>query len=116
MSFNREKEISVRYRRIVPYSRCSPEGLTMESIETNIARALGGDPSPQQILIIRRISMKCLHIGEMERAHLRDGIALPKDYLSWCRELRLDLASLGMKRLATDQSLAEYLESEYGPS
>ena len=83
--------------------------------------ALGGDPSPQQVLILQRCSVKALRCAIAEREILkRDGDVsenVEKHYLRWARELREDLRLLGLERRARDSTdLKTYLKENYGTS
>jgi hypothetical protein len=88
-------------------------------IEAELTSALGGEPSPQQVLLIQRAAVKALRCAlvEIEILRLRGQIpdSLAQDYLRWARELRADLVALGLKRIPKNLSdLKSYVESTYG--
>ena len=95
-----------------------PDGPLIASIESGLTDALGGDPTPQQILLVQRVAVKALAVSQMERAYLEDGKALPPNYLAYTRELRMDLNTLGLDwvRGPKNDPLKAYLEDRYGNS
>ena len=89
----------------------------MAWIESTLTTAIP-DPSPQEVLILKRASVKAYRCDAIERQMLRnngDGVpeSLEKSYLRWCRELREDLKLLGLKRRPKPvETLAEILKEE----
>ncbi len=73
-------------------------------VESALATALGGDPSVQERLLIRRAAVKSMRLALMESELLKRGSdvseTLGRDYLRWSRELREDLRLLGLERRA----------------
>lgn len=101
------------------YDRRTREGRTLGQIEAGLAAALGGAPSPQQILILQRASIKAIRCALIEREMLKKGgrvaPSLEKRYLSFARSLREDLRTLGLKRKAAPvPELSRYVEEAYG--
>ena len=95
------------------------EGRTLNQIESALVSALGGAPSPQQILILQRASIKAIRCALIEKEMLRKGgkvaPSLEKRYLSFARSLREDLRTLGLKRKAAPvPELTTYVEETYG--
>jgi hypothetical protein len=78
----------------------------VESLQEQLTEAIGGDPSPQQALIIRRASFKALRCSLSESTMIANNgntpESLKESYLKWSRELREDLRLLGLKRMAKD--------------
>lgn len=94
-------------------------GRSLSHVEIALVQALGGDPTPQQILILQRAALKAVRCGIAERQILSlNGNAprrLEQDYLRWARELREDLKSLGLRRQAKPvQDLQTYVKNQYG--
>ena len=90
------------YRRLCFLDGRSREAKILREIEAALVTSLGGDPSPQQILIIKRACVKALRCTAMEHQIVTlDGNvpeSLSQDYLRWSRELRNDLLALGLER------------------
>lgn len=86
----------------------------LRGIEGELVSAIGGDPSPQQKILIDRAVYKIARCTMFEAAHLTgQGEGADEHYLAWSNSLRLDLQALGLKRVPKAvQSLAEYLEQE----
>jgi hypothetical protein len=84
-------------------------------VENELVSAIG-NPSPQQLLLIRRASVKAIRCALAERRILDDGSSdsLQNDYLKWSRELRLDLKTLGLSSYRQEKvlDLGEYLEQK----
>lgn len=94
------------------------QGKLQRHIEATLATALGGDPTPQQALIIQRLAVKAIRCVCLEREILSESgevsIETEKRYLRWCRELRSDLGVLGLERRTKNVvNLKEYLEGNY---
>lgn len=95
------------------------EAKILNEIEARLVTAVGGDPSPQEILLIKRISVKGLRCAAIEREIVQQNGAvspeLEKRYLRWASELRMDLKLLGLERrqkeIAAD--LRSYISKEY---
>jgi hypothetical protein len=84
-----------------------------------LTQALGGEPSPQQVLLIQRASTKALRCALVENKILRLRGEIPEslsqDYLRWARELRADLVALGLDRkLKNISDLQSYVTDTYG--
>jgi len=95
------------------------EGRSLSEIESALVSALGGTPSPQQILILQRASIKAIRCALIEKEMLKKGgkvaPSLEKRYLSFARSLREDLRTLGLKRRAAPvPELTTYVEKTYG--
>ncbi len=103
------------YRQLRQLDGRSREAKIIREIQAALVDALGGDPSPQQILIIQRACVKALRCAAMEHEILsRDGDvpdSLQHDYLRWSRELRSDLLALGLDRRSAEVAdLKSYLQ------
>ena len=101
------------------YDGRTVEGRMLSQIEAGLAAALGGTPSPQQILILQRASIKAIRCALIEREMLKKGgkvaPSLEKRYLSFARSLREDLRTLGLKRKAAPvPELQTYVKEAYG--
>ena len=89
----------------------------LRQIEAELATSLGGEPSPQQVLIIQRASVKAIRCALAEVAILAGTASdrLSEDWLRWSRELRADLLALGLeRRTRTVTDLKSYVEEHYG--
>lgn len=112
--FNALKHGAYRdFRRIDGRTRKAKQ---LAHIEASLATALGGEPTPQEILLIQRAALKALRCSILEGEILRNGRDTPKtnyeDYLRWARELRADLQALGLKRREKEVvDLKGYLET-----
>ncbi len=98
----------------------SPQGRLVRWIESTLTAAIP-DPSPQEILILKRASVKAFRCDAIEREMLRSNGDIPEsleaNYLRWARELREDLKTLGLQRRAKQvPSLRDYLDENYGQS
>ena len=93
-------------------------GKAQRQVEASLVGALGGDPSPQQILILQRASVKAIKCWIIEKQILgrkRAAPTLENHYLRWSRELREDLKTLGFKRQAKPvENLEAYVAKTYG--
>jgi len=94
----------------------SPAGRLVHWIEATLSTSIP-DPSPQEVLILKRASVKAYRCDAIERQILRFNGAVPEslemNYLRWCRELREDLKLLGLERRARNvTNLQEYLEGK----
>ena len=94
------------YRQLRQLDGRSREAKIIREIQAALVDALGGDPSPQRILILQRASVKALRCAAMEHAILSRGGDVPdslqNDYLRWSRELRSDLLALGLDRRSAE--------------
>ena len=75
----------------------------------------GGDPSPQELLIIRRASVKAVRCALAEQKILSGNSAddLGTSYLRWAHSMLMDLRILGLRRRKIEKiikTLPEYLE------
>ena len=71
-----------------------------------MVQALGNDPSPQELLLIRQVCIKSVRckLFEIALAQLngKSAPSLEASYLQWSRELRHDLVALGLSRRQRD--------------
>ena len=77
------------------------QGKLQRHIESVLSAALGGDPTPQQVLLIQRLAVKALRCTCLEAEILSKSEVseeTEKRYLRWSRELRNDLVLLGLQR------------------
>jgi len=91
----------------------------IQQVQAELTAALGNDPSPQEILIIQRASVKALKCALIEAEMMRNNgdtsEGLTNLYLRFSRELRSDLLALGLKRRQTNVTdLQDYLKENYG--
>jgi len=93
-------------------------GKAQRQVEGALVGALGGDPSPQQILLLQRASVKAIRCWTIEKQLLgkkRAAPTLENHYLRWARELREDLKTLGLERRAKDAvDVKKWVERKYG--
>ena len=97
-------------KRLGPYSRphvlsqvdgrCRV-GKTIREFAADLARHIGGNPTPAQRVLIREASIKNARIGLMvdqilDGGELGDDLA-SRQYLAWSNSLRRDLEALGLK-------------------
>lgn len=84
------------------YDKRTREGIWIMSIERALCTQLGGEPSPAEVIIIQRASVKALRCALAERELLTKKMGsnkhLEDSYLRWSAQLRSDLQTLGMKR------------------
>jgi hypothetical protein len=89
------------------------EAQLIKEIQARLIDALGGNPSPQESLIIQRAVFKAVRcmLAEKEILAREGSITLQNDYLKWSRELRLDLKTLGLGLRHQEKvlDLGEYL-------
>ena len=95
------------------------EAQALRQVEAELVTSIGGDPSAQEILIIKRACIKALRCALMEAVLMRDrnpSQELEQNYIRWSRDLREDLKAIGLQRrerqIATD--LDTYIETTYG--
>ncbi len=104
------------YRRRYPDGR-TWQGKLQRHIEAALSTALGGNPTPQQILIIQRLAVKALRCTCLESLILSESLVseeTEKRYLRWSRELRNDLVVLGLQRQTNRlENLTDYLSGDY---
>ena len=76
------------------------EGKTIQAARSALTDALGGDPTPQQAILIERLVFKMIKCALYERATLNGQTNGGSDhiYLAWSNSLRLDLQALGITR------------------
>lgn len=93
-------------------------GKAQRQVEGALVMALGGDPSPQQVLLLQRASTKAVRCWVLEKELLskrRTAPTLENHYLRWARELREDLKTLGLERRAKDAiDVKKWVEKKYG--
>ncbi len=107
------------YMSIYDPDQRTKQAKILNHIEANLVQAIGGDPTPQEILLIKRVCMKGLRCAALEREIVQKngdvGAELEKRYLRWASELRMDLKLLGLERrqkqIAVD--LKTYVAREY---
>jgi len=95
------------YQSLHQLDQRTKEARIINEVESTLGTALGGSPSPQQVILIQRIAVKSFRCFLAEREILRNGngerqATLERDYLSWTNSLRADLQLLGMKRVERD--------------
>jgi len=89
------------------------EGKTIIAARGALVSTIGGDPTPQESILIDRIVFKMLRCTLYEMATLQGTTSGGSDhiYLAWANSLRLDLQSLGLTRKTKDVvDLSLYLE------
>ena len=78
------------------------EAKALNQIEAELVTALGGDPSPQEVLIVKQAAVKAVRVAligqHLLSANGNAPQSLTDDYLRWGRELREDLKTLGLER------------------
>ena len=104
------------YRKLNLLDQRTREARILAQLEGMLVSALGGDPSPQQILLIKRACVKAFRCSLLEREIIVNGgqvvPRIDEDYLRWSRELRLDLQALGLeKRMKEVIDLKDYISS-----
>jgi hypothetical protein len=95
------------------------EAKILNHIEASLVSAIGNNPTPQEILLIKRTSVKGLRCAALEREIIQQknnvSPELERKYLRWASELRTDLKLLGLERrqkqVTTD--LEAYIEKKY---
>ncbi len=93
----------------------------LNHLRQDLVQTIGGDPSPQQSILIERIIRKVLVLDTIDR-HVEeqglftgDGTLIPvlqKAYLGWSNSVRRDLEVLGLRRQVkeiTSTDLDRYL-------
>ncbi len=76
------------------------EGKTIHAARNLLISAIGGDPTPQESILIDRVVFKMLRCTLYEMATLQGQTGGGSDhiYLAWANSLRLDLQALGLVR------------------
>lgn len=96
------------------------EARAVKEIQARLVSALGGDPSPQEILLIQRAAVKALRCALLEAAMFGNGQLAERTeqhYIRWARELRSDLQALGLSRKQKPvMDLQAYCAQKYGGS
>lgn len=95
------------YQQLHQLDQRTKEARIINEVEATLSTALGGNPSPQQTILIQRIAVKSLRCFLAEREILKNSNGetreiLERGYLSWTNSLRADLQLLGMKRVEKD--------------
>jgi hypothetical protein len=88
----------------------------LRAVEGDLVSAVGGNPTPQETIIIQRVVYKLARCTMFEAASL-NGQGKPADehYLAWANSLRLDLVALGLQRREKQvMSLHAYLATKEG--
>ena len=69
-------------------------------IEAELCTALGGDPTPQQTLILKTVAVKAVRLTALEHDVLLEQASERafRDYLAWSKSMREDLRLLGLER------------------
>jgi hypothetical protein len=83
----------------------------LKAIENDLVNSLGGNPSPQEMILLQRVVAKVARCTLFESAAFTgQGNPADEHYLAWANSLRHDLCALGLKaRPKVLPSLAEYL-------
>jgi hypothetical protein len=107
------------YADIVPENLDGRLKLTKSyrAAQSALVLAIGGEPSPQQMLLIDRIAFKFVRCCLFEISVLKgESDSGQEHYLAFSNSMRLDLALLGLQRVTKDvPSLQTYLaEREAG--
>lgn len=91
----------------------------LDCVEADLVSALGNDPSPQELMLIKSAATKfirCLLLRGQILSHENPKADWEKQFIRWSRDLREDLKAIGLQRrerqIATD--LTEYIETQYG--
>ena len=76
------------------------EGKTIIAAKGALISAIGGDPTPQESILIDRVIFKMLRCTLYEMATLQGNTNGGSDhiYLAWSNSLRLDLQAIGLDR------------------
>jgi len=76
------------------------EGKTIIAARGALISAIGGDPTPQESILIDRVIFKMLRCTLYEMATLQGKTNGGSDhiYLAWSNSLRLDLQAIGLDR------------------
>jgi hypothetical protein len=89
----------------------------LRAVEGELVAALGGDPTPQEQILIQRVGYKLARITLFEAATLTGESPsdhVDKVYLAWSNSLRLDLQALGLERRQKDVTeLTAYMREAY---
>jgi hypothetical protein len=73
------------------------------AVEGELVSSVGGNPSPQEMILIQRACFKMIKCVLYEAASLNDeGKSTDEVYLSWANSLRQDLVALGLARRQKD--------------
>ncbi len=99
--------------------RRTRESKTLVAARGALTSAMGGQPRPQQAMLIERVVFKMLRCALYEMATLAGDTTAGTDhiYLGWANSLRLDLQALGMNRKNKQViSLHSYLDAAAAPS
>ena len=104
---NKYRLVHGSYQQLHQLDQRTKEARIINEVEATLSTALGGCPSPQQVILIQRIAVKSLRCFLAEQQILGNGNGkrqeiLERDYLSWTNSLRADLQLLGMKRVEKD--------------
>jgi hypothetical protein len=84
----------------------------LREIEGELVSAIGGNPSPQQTILIHRIVYKLARITFFEASTLAGDKGADEHYLAWSNSLRLDLQAIGLDRVPPPTpTLADYLRN-----
>ena len=94
------------------------EAKYIKQVEDELIAAVGGDPSPSQFLLIKRIAVKSFRLSKAESEIVaNNGVAsnaLGHDYLSWCGSLRADLQALHLNDRVSNKILPQKLREQGG--
>ncbi|MDA2928501.1 hypothetical protein MYX84_00910 [Acidobacteria bacterium AH-259-O06] len=119
------------YQRMSRLDRRTREGMAVQHIEATLVGELGGDPSVQEIMIIKRLAVIELRCELFEKHFLKlltkirsngkpyAALKLPdyleRSYLTWVGKQLALLQALGLERRARPvQDLQSYLAETYG--
>jgi hypothetical protein len=82
----------------------------LREVEGELVDAVGGDPSPQEKILIDRVVFKLARVTLFEAETLTGGNGADEHYLAWSNSIRLDLQAIGLKRAPKPvPSLQEFL-------
>ena len=91
----------------------------LDCVEAELICALGNEPSPQELMLIKSAATKfirCLLLRGQILSHENPKADWEKQFIRWSRDLREDLKTIGLQRrekqIAAD--LDTYIEAEYG--
>ncbi len=90
------------------------EAKNLAAAKDLLIAALGGDPTPQESILIDRVVFKMLRCTLYEMATLQGQTGGGSDhiYLAWANSLRLDLQALGLSRKTKSvMDLTNYLDT-----
>jgi hypothetical protein len=106
------------YADIVPQNLDWRKKLTksFRAVQSALTLSIGGEPSPQQMILIDSIAYKFVRCCLFEISVLKgESDSGQEHYLALSNSLRHDLIALGLQRVAKDvPSLQAYIAEHYG--